>query len=135
MARLSARVFARNVAVLSVLAVAVVACTVVVDEGPAPRPPRPEGPQFCTREYNPVCAVRGRDRQTFANPCMAEAAGFRIVGGGSCSADGGWEDEGPRFCTREYRPVCGRRGGQLRTFPNACEADSAGFRVIDQGQC
>lgn len=41
----------------------------------------------------------------------------------------------PRFCTREYDPVCARRDGERRTFPNACLADRAGYRVIRRGEC
>ncbi len=59
------------------------ACTVVVEE---PRPVPPPGPQpgFCTREYDPVCARRGDDRQTFNNGCLAEEAGYRILRPGEC---------------------------------------------------
>jgi hypothetical protein len=39
------------------------------------------------------------------------------------------------ICTREYRPVCGERGRQTQTFPNACEAGNAGFRIISGGEC
>lgn len=121
-------------------------CTVVVDEGPdRPRPgpgPRP-GPEFCTREYDPVCGERRGDRQTFANACEADRAGYRIVRRGECrrggNDGGGWGPGGgrdePRFCTREYRPVCGQRGGSIRTFGNACEADAAGYRVVDNRPC
>ncbi len=49
-----------------------------------PRPPRPEKPMACTREYMPVCAVRGRQRQTFGNACMAKAEGFRVVSPRAC---------------------------------------------------
>jgi hypothetical protein len=151
----SAKTFARKATVASLLSLMLASCVVVEDgPGPGPRPPRPDpGQQFCTREYDPVCARRGGDRQTFANSCMAEAAGYRIIRGGECrggGGDGGWNGGGgngggggwngggggnEQFCTREYRPVCGQRGGALRTFPNACEADSAGFRVVDQGAC
>ena len=107
------------------------ACTVVVDE---PRPgPRP-GPQFCSREYDPVCARRGGERRTFGNACEADRAGYRIIRDGECRRDVVIEEQ-PRFCTREYRPVCARRGDTVRTFGNACEADSAGYRVIDNGEC
>lgn len=122
---------------LAVLAIVVAACTVVVDEGPGPRPPYPgPGPQFCTREYEPVCARRGGDRQTFANACMARRSGYRVIGDGQCRG-GGWDDGGdrPQFCTREYAPVCARRYGQLRTFPNSCEARAAGWRIVDGGSC
>lgn len=48
-----------------------------------PRPPG--GPQqACTREYQPVCAVRRGERRTFGNACEAEAADHRIVHGGAC---------------------------------------------------
>lgn len=110
------------------------ACTVVVDEGPGPRPPRP-GPQFCTKQYDPVCARRGGDRQTFANACLAERAGYRIIRDGQCRDGGGGGGEEQTFCTREYAPVCARRHGELRTFPNACEARAADYRVVDDGPC
>jgi hypothetical protein len=51
-----------------------------------------------------------------------------------CVIAGGGGDE-PRFCTKEYRPVCARRDGRLRTFGNACEADAAGWRVVSRGEC
>ncbi|PSJ60583.1 Kazal-type serine protease inhibitor domain-containing protein [Kumtagia ephedrae] len=95
-------------------------------------------PRACTREYRPVCARRGGDRQTFNNPCLAEQAGYRVLGDGECRrGGGGGDDDGdrPRFCTREYAPVCARRGGDRRTFPNACEARSADYRILGEGPC
>ena len=41
----------------------------------------------------------------------------------------------PRFCTREYRPVCAVDRGRFRTFGNSCEAEVAGWRIIDDGPC
>ncbi|MBN9258867.1 MULTISPECIES: Kazal-type serine protease inhibitor [unclassified Mesorhizobium] len=121
------------------LSIILAACTVVVDDGPGPRPPRPRpphpGPQVCTMEYRPVCARRGGDRQTFSNACMADRAGYRIIDNGPCRGGGGGGGNEQAFCTREYRPVCARRDGRLRTFPNACEARAADFRVIDDGPC
>lgn len=107
----------------------------VVAEGPIPGSGQfpPERPEFCTQEYAPVCARRGGDRQTFANACRAEVAGFRVVSGGECQLAGG--PVGPGFCTREYAPVCGRRGGNMRTFGNSCEAENEGYRIISFGQC
>lgn len=112
------------------LALVVGSCTVVVDDGPGPLPQ----PQYCAREYVPVCAVRGGDRQTFVNGCRAEQAGYRIVRRGQCRGEFGGGGK-PAFCTREYRPVCARRGGTVRTFPNACEARAADFRILDNGPC
>ena len=119
--------------VVFILSALLAACTVVVDDSPRPRPPRPE-PQYCTRQYEPVCARRGGDRQTFANACLADRAGYRIVREGPCRESGGGGDE-QTFCTREYAPVCARRHGEVRTFPNACEARAADYRVVGEGPC
>jgi hypothetical protein len=106
----------------------------VVDDGP--RPPRPH-PQLCTAQYLPVCARRDGDRQTFANACLADRAGYRIVRDGPCRDGGGGGGGGGEqtFCTREYAPVCARRHGQMRTFPNACEARASDYRIVGDGPC
>lgn len=128
----SAALFLRNCAVALFGLVVLSACTVVVDEDrPGP------GPRACTREYNPVCARRGGERRTFSNGCLADRAGYDVIRQGECRGDGGGgggNDE-PRFCTREYRPVCARRNGALRTFGNECEADAAGWRTVQNGPC
>lgn len=128
---------------------------VVVDEGPnqRPMPPRPGGPQACTMEYMPVCGERAGRQQTFPNSCNARAQGFRIAHNGECRSSGGWRPTPPpppvytppsrpkptpptqRACTREFAPVCATRGNRTQTFPNACEADNANFRVVSRGQC
>ncbi|MCA0022655.1 Kazal-type serine protease inhibitor family protein, partial [Mesorhizobium sp. B264B1A] len=109
--RFLAAIFSRQGFVVLFLSAVLAACTVVVDDGPGPRPrpPRP-GPQFCTKQYEPVCARRGGDRQTFANACLADRAGYRIVRDGPCR-DGGEGGGEQTFCTREYAPVCAPRGG------------------------
>jgi hypothetical protein len=115
------------------------ACTVVVDEGPDYRPPPPPpGPQFCTREYAPVCGQRGPSLRTFPNSCEANRVGYRIVSRGECRGDGGWgpgPTQPPQICTREYRPVCATRRGDVRTFPNACEARAANWGIVGNGPC
>ncbi|TPN13788.1 peptidase [Mesorhizobium sp. B2-1-3] len=133
--RFLAAIFSRQGFVVLFLSAVLAACTVVVDDGPGPRPrpPRP-GPQFCTKQYEPVCARRGGDRQTFANACLADRAGYRIVRDSPCR-DGGEGGGEQTFCTREYAPVCARRGGELRTFPNACEARAADYRIVGGGRC
>ncbi|RAZ89581.1 peptidase [Mesorhizobium hawassense] len=125
----------RRSLVTFVLSVLLAACTVVVDDdGPRPRPPKPN-PQLCTMQYQPVCARRDGDRQTFANACLAEREGYRIVRDGPCRAGGGGGGGEQTFCTREYAPVCARRHGQERTFPNACEARAADYRIVGDGPC
>ncbi|WFP65416.1 Kazal-type serine protease inhibitor domain-containing protein [Mesorhizobium sp. WSM4904] len=132
--RFLAAIVSRRGSVALLLSVLLAACTVVVDEGPRPRPPRPH-PQLCTMQYAPVCARRGGDRQTFANACQAERAGYRIVRDGPCRDGGGGGGGEQTFCTREYAPVCARRHGEVRTFPNACEARAADYRIIGNGPC
>lgn len=95
--------------------------------------PRPE---VCTREYRPVCGERRGQRQTFGNACVARAEGFRVIREGQCRGDAiGNDDFPPQACTREYAPVCARRGRDVRTFPNACEARVADYQVVDRGPC
>ncbi|HHZ10797.1 MAG TPA: protease inhibitor [Rhizobiales bacterium] len=109
-------------------------CTVVVEEGRPPRPDRP-GP-VCTREYDPVCAERFGERQTFSNACLAESAGFRIVRYGECRRRPNEpRPEDGTFCPKIYDPVCARRGPEFKTFGNECLADAAGYRVIQNGPC
>jgi len=49
-----------------------------------PRPPHKDGP-MCTREYAPVCAVRGRKQKTFSNACMARAKDYVVIRPGTCN--------------------------------------------------
>lgn len=94
------------------------------------------GGDICTREYAPVCGERGGQRQTFGNSCVARSEGFRVVYQGECRrGGGGGGGGGQQFCTREYAPVCARRGNQVRTFGNSCEAEAAEFRIIRAGEC
>ncbi len=86
----------------------------------------------CTREYNPVCAQRGRDRQTFSNACVARSQGYRIRHRGEC------ERRRPRdqvMCPMIYKPVCGVRGGSIRTFGNSCQAGAEGYRILRNRPC
>ncbi|PYE86512.1 Kazal-type serine protease inhibitor family protein [Phyllobacterium leguminum] len=41
-------------------------------------------PAFCTDEYAPVCARRGRSVKTFPNACYAKRDSARIVANGPC---------------------------------------------------
>lgn len=125
---------ARSAVGIVVALLALSSCTVVVEESRPPRPERP-GP-MCTREYDPVCAERYGERQTFSNSCLAEIAGFRIVRRGECRQrpDRPRPDDGA-FCPRIYNPVCARRGPEFRTFGNECLADTAGYRIVSPGPC
>ncbi|RST87470.1 peptidase [Aquibium carbonis] len=115
-------------------------CAVVVEEPLPVRPGPPSSQQLCPRIYDPVCARRGPDRQTFGNSCEANAAGYRVSHPGQCRRGGGPRPEPappPRqsFCTQQYEPVCARRGNQVRTFGNACEARNADYRILYDAPC
>ncbi|RCS25898.1 protease inhibitor [Phyllobacterium salinisoli] len=139
---------------LGALAALLLAGCVAVEDGGGSAPGmQPGGQQMCPMIYAPVCGERGRTRQTFGNACQAGAEGFRVVGRGECGGrpnGGSWNGGGgpgpvrpprpgrperPEFCTKEYAPVCGRRGRSIQTFPNSCEAERGGYRVIDRGPC
>jgi len=142
---------ARTAAVL--LGLFVSSCTVVGEPGPLPTP-QPH-PQFCTREYAPVCGERHNRRQTFSNSCEARRAGFDIVRRGQCSGGPGFpgtnrpdrpphrpdrpgrphRPDRPQMCPQIYKPVCAVRDGRRRTFANSCQAESAGYRVRSNNAC
>lgn len=95
-------------------------------------------PRACTQQYDPVCARRGGERRTFSNSCMARASGADVVHEGECGRRGGRDrdrDRESRACTREYAPVCARRGRDTRTFPNSCEAQREDYRIVADGRC
>jgi hypothetical protein len=127
-------------------------CTVVGEPGPLPPPGPQPHPQFCTREYAPVCGERHGRRQTFANSCEARRAGFDIEHRGQCSGRPGFpgvpdrpgrphrpdrpdRPDRPQMCPQIYKPVCAVRDGHRRTFPNNCQAEAAGYRVRSNHAC
>lgn len=116
-------------------------CVVVEEPGPIYPPPGPPGPGpiVCPQIYAPVCGERGGNFETFPNQCTANARGFRVVYDGECRRGPPpfppGPPSGPQFCTREYNPVCARRGPVVRTFGNACSARAEGFQIIHGGQC
>lgn len=116
------RVLFLPAALLLLVAGIVSACTVVVEP-----PPPPRGPVACTMDYRPVCGQRGDRQRTFANSCLAQADGFRVVAQGQCRPI--------HACTREVARVCATRDGRVRTFTNGCLARVEGYRIVHNGSC
>lgn len=116
------------------LAAILAACTVTVEEEVPP--PRPGG--ICPRIYQPVCAERFGERDTFPNACVAASRGYDVLYRGECRRRPPRPEVLPGggiACPMIYAPVCARRGGIFRTFENSCVADASGFRVIADGEC
>lgn len=123
----------RSGLVMAALGMVLTSCTVTVDES-AP----PSRPAMCTREYQPVCAGRFGERETFSNACVARAEGFDVIHRGECRRRPPVVDPGPGegvVCPMIHAPVCARQGRVFRTFSNSCIADASGFRVIADGEC
>ncbi len=95
---------------------------------PGARAERACGNELCAGEPEPqLCGSRGLE------PC---AAGFYCdfeeeAACGAADRPGVCQEQ-PNFCTREFRPVCGRDG---RTYGNSCSAAAAGFSVAHDGNC
>jgi len=68
---------------------------------------------------------------------MARAEGYQVDHRGECrrGSDRPGRPDRPQVCTREYAPVCARRGNNIRTFGNACEAQAASYRIVSRGRC
>lgn len=90
-----------------------------------------ERPEFCTKEYNPVCAQNG---ETYSNPCVA-CSDSNVIGYnfGECESETFYcsdEMRSAEFCTEEYNPVCGYftkevnciRAPCADTYSNPCYA-------------
>jgi effector-binding domain-containing protein len=109
-------------------------------------------PEICTQHYKPVC---GDDGNTYSNKCVmkAKACGtgnnIEMLHQGECenakpvfeaieAEEDGYKDECAKFCTQEYRPVCGNDG---KTYSNKCNmkktACKEGRKIIVQsnGAC
>ena len=116
------RVLSPSAATLLLTLGIVSACTVVVEQ-PRPAP----GPQRCTMQHDPVCGQRGGRQRSFANTCLAQSEGFRVIARGQCRPI--------HQCTRKVARVCASRAGRLRTFTNSCLARVEGYALVHSGPC
>ena len=129
---LSIPFFLRGAAVALACLVAISACTVVVDEPGADPGPGP-GPNYCTREYDGVLRREAqRGTQNIANACLADRSGYNVVRQGRVQQEAEKSRASAPGNTGQCVPAS---AVPSRTFPNACEADVAGWRVVDRGPC
>lgn len=89
---------------------------------------RANAAEGCTREYMPVC-TRTREGvvTTFANACLAKAAGAAILLNGRCDDD--------LKCPPIELSVCARKNGENKTYTNACIAEKQGAVVLARESC
>ena len=83
----------------------------------------------CSRERMPVCGLDADGMETtYANLCLAEAAGATEISEGEC--------EEITVCTMEFAPVCGlNEEGMRETYSNLCMAEGDGATEITEGEC
>ena len=89
---------------------------------------RAKAAEGCTREYLPVCTrTREGVLTTFANECLAKAAGAAILLKGRCDDD--------LKCPPIELSVCARKDGKNKTYTNACAAEKQGAVVLARDNC
>lgn len=97
----------------------------------------------CNFDYSPVCGSNGI---TYDNECFLrklsckEDSKIEIVGQGMCeSSSDGEEEECPKLCTADYKPICGSDG---KTYNNKCNLraylcakDHLEVTIRHEGEC
>ncbi|HEY5713986.1 MAG TPA: hypothetical protein VIT68_01410 [Candidatus Gracilibacteria bacterium] len=93
-----------------------------------------DSPLACSEAYNPVCAIDSRPNvegipTTFGNACKAKQKGLTVLYEGVCGS------QKPANCPLYYRPYCGRKNGDLKTYTNACLLEEDGAEKVHSDKC
>ena len=55
---------------------------------------------------------------------------YKIMNVDSC-----FKYDKPIYCTQQYQPVCGANETGMKSFPNLCFMDAAGYEIVHAGTC
>jgi Kazal-type serine protease inhibitor-like protein len=88
--------------------------------------------QSCPDIVQQVCAAKGGEHKTYANPCVARRDGATNIVAGECV-----DPPLPRttFCAEVFLPVCALKDGVRKTYSNACFAKGDGAAIVQDGKC
>ena len=89
---------------------------------------------FCPLALKPVCGLaKDGSRAKFANSCMAEHKGAKVLHDGECTAPG----KEPMMCSMIYKPVCATDPATKaeKTYSSLCVSETANASVLHDGEC
>ncbi|MFL6691122.1 MAG: Kazal-type serine protease inhibitor domain-containing protein [Alphaproteobacteria bacterium] len=88
----------------------------------------------CPLVLKPVCGLaKDGSRAKFANACVAERKGARVLHDGECTAPG----KEPMMCSMIYKPVCATDPATKaeKTYSSLCVSETADAAVVHDGEC
>jgi hypothetical protein len=94
----------------------------------------PPAAAYCPLMLKPVCGLtKDGSRVKFANACVAERKGAKVLHDGECTAPG----TEPMMCSMIYKPVCATEPATKteKTYSSLCVSETANATVLHNGEC